>query len=191
MSSQNISVCLQQLWDSLFGTNRIFLFCYLFRTKYFKNLHKLYSYCRVEGINNWILPLPLPFTCADVCLIPLAASGFLQKEWTLCWTASVARTLGKASVCSSLWEFTSSMVGRQRRHTYVYLIWMCELLHCHCLSRHGRKIFNPQRKFCPHKDNFSDSFIKYNSKMSCKACQASNPLGSIYDVSVLIKLTQL
>lgn len=27
--------------------------------------------------------------------------------------------------------------------------------------------------------------------MSCKACQASNPLGNVCDVSVLIKLTQL
>lgn len=30
-----------------------------------------------------------------VHLILLAASGFLQKEWTLCWTVSVGRTLGK------------------------------------------------------------------------------------------------
>lgn len=30
-----------------------------------------------------------------VHLILLAALGFLQKEWTLCWTVSVGRTLGK------------------------------------------------------------------------------------------------
>lgn len=31
-----------------------------------------------------------------VHLIPLAALGFLRKEWTLYWTVSVGRTLGKA-----------------------------------------------------------------------------------------------